>query len=229
MQQAKQQLGLILHGFISLHENIDKLRFYNILENWTKPIDKKLDTVKGLVKDKYREVSLEKDISGKGRGNRVIRMTEEPKGSAGLMAEQEGFEYEGMTGKEESIYDFKGKPKKKPMEKPLEIIELNPKELRKVKENFFISVIPAEQDTSLIAKAQFETSLMTAVQLWPGLQTNPEIKEKWARLNKLDPKLLDSPDQGMGGLPPQQSLGMPQQPPTNQLKGASAMAGNIMQ
>jgi hypothetical protein len=212
MQQAKQQLGLIIKGFENFHRKAGLIRLYNILENWTKPLENKLDDVKGKIIAKYRTITMDEEIQGKGMGTKMVRMTEEVKPSHELYAEENGLEYPEQEGNPQSILEMKGKPKKSVVKKPKRILELNPKELRNVKYSWFIEVTPAESDTSLIAKAQFEQSLMGAMQMWPQLLASAEIQEKWARYNKMSPDVFKQstpPPQAQPGMPTPQ--GMPPQ------------------
>ena len=200
MSQAKQQLGLIIAGFINLHKQLGLLRLYDILEYW--------------VGDK-KSYSIEKNLAGRGKGVKQINFTKNMTGKAALMAKEQGLQYEGMTGKEQSIFDLSGKPMHTYMSRPLQIVEINPETLRSIKYNWFIEVTPHEKDTSLVAKAEFEQSLMTALNLWPEILQDPEIKERWAVLNKFNPRVLNKAPMGQGmgqGMPPQ--VGKPSGVPT---------------
>ena len=224
MQQAKQAMGLILQGDINLHRKLGILRIYNILENWTKPIGSYVDTVTGKMMKKYRTISLNKEIEGKGMGTKIVDLDEGEYGSAELMAQEEGMAYENP--KAESIMDL-GKPLKKlPPKRPVKITKLNPKALRNWKYSWFVEVTPKQRDTSALEKAQTMSDVQAMAMLWPEILQSEEIKTKVARLNKMNPKNLFGTGQAMAGAMPQIQGGQPvptPKPTFNQLATPTLM------
>src|SRR3990167_7493766 len=206
MQQAKQAMGLILQGDINMHRKLGILRIYNILENWTKPIGSYVDKVTGKMMKKYRTISLNKEIEGKGMGTKIVDLDEGEYGSAELMAQEQGIAYENP--KADSIMGL-GKPLKKlPPKSPVKITKLNPKALRNWKYSWFVEVSPKQRDTSMLEKAQMMSDVVAMAQLWPEILQSEEIKEKVARSNKMNPKSLFG-QAPMAGVMPQVQGGQP--------------------
>jgi hypothetical protein len=197
-QQAKQQLGLMIYGFIQLHQNLDTLRLYNILENYTKETDTKMnDTKDGLVK-KYRSITVNKEVKGKGNGIKQIDFTDEHLNPADLYDKENG-----ITRNEDGSPASVDEPKR-----PIRIIQVSPKVLREVKYSWYASTEPTEKETSMGERIAYEDRIMKAMQLFGMQSVNTDYASlQWAIKNKVDPdKFFNSnaqtpmPSQ-MGGAP----------------------------
>lgn len=177
-QQAKQQLGLLIFGFIQFHQNLDMLRLYNILENYTKEQDTKLNKLKDGITNKYRTVSINKEIKGKGIGVKQIQFTDEHDSPANLYDQENGIE-RGDDGEPTSV---------NPPEKPMRIMQISPAALRSVRYNWYNEVEPVERETTISDKISFEDSLMKAYQLWGQQSVNADYAQTvWAMKAKVDP------------------------------------------
>ncbi len=177
MQQAKQQLGLLIFGFIQFHMNLDMLRLYNVLENYTKDIGQEANELKDGVVAKYRTISISKDIGGKGAGVKKIQFTENHNTPMELYDQQEGI-----------TRDENGKPTSvQPPKKPLKIMQINPKVLRSIKYTWYNEVVPVERDTAISDRISFEDRLTFAINTWGAQAINNDYAQhQWALKNKLD-------------------------------------------
>lgn len=178
MQQAKQQLGLLIFGFIQFHLNLDMLRLYNILENYTKADGEIFDKVQQGVAAKYRSFSIPKDLGAKGHGVKKIHFTEKHNTPAELYDQENGI-----------IRDENGKPTgmPNPPKTPVQITQINPKILRSVKYTWYGSVTPTEKDSSISDRISFEDRLQFAINTWGMQSVNVDnSQQQWATKNKIN-------------------------------------------
>lgn len=183
-QQARRNLGIMIFQFMQFHMRLDILRLNNLLDYYTKPYDKKLDKAKQALVDKYRSVSLEKEIGSKGKGVKRIEFTTEYKKPMALRDEENGI-----------TRDSDGKVLANiPPEKPLQITQINPEILRSVKYRWYPSVEITEQETSMQERILFTDQLATAMKLFgPGAVNLDYAKQIWAQKNKQNAKLFFNP------------------------------------
>lgn len=178
-QQAKQQLGLLIYGFIRLHQNLDMLRLYNILENYTKPTDTKLNKTKEGLINKYRSLTVSKEIAGKGLGTKSIEFTDEPSDPRDLYDMENGIT-RSETGQPLSVT---------PPKKPMRIMQVSPKALREIKYNWYAVTEPVERETSMAARIAYEDRILKAMQLFGQQSVNTDYASlQWAIKNKIDPE-----------------------------------------
>jgi hypothetical protein len=177
MKQAQLQLGLLIFGFIQFHMNLDMLRLYNILENYTKSEGEIYDKVKEGVAEKFRSFSLNKDLGAKGYGIKKIQFTNNHNTPAELHDMENG-----ITRNEA------GKPiSNNPPQKPVKIMQISPKALRSVKYTWYNSVIPKERDSSIADRISYEDRLTFAMKMFGAQQINMDYAQsQWATKNKID-------------------------------------------
>lgn len=176
---AKQQLGVMIFGFMNLHLNLDYLRLMILLENYTKETGEKLNEMTGKLERKFASVTTERDIGGRGMGNKRVEFTENPKSPEELYDMEEGIERDPTTGKPLSVT---------PPVKPMKITQIKPSTLRSVKYRWYPEVAINERETSLADRISFEDRLTKAMQLFGIEAVNQEYaKQQFAVKNKLNP------------------------------------------
>ena len=207
MQAAKQKLGLMIFGFIQFHQNLDTIRLYNLLENYTQPIDTKLNKVKDGVISKYRTISVQKNIGSKGYGTKQIQFTTEHNTPSELWDQENG-----VTRAKDGTPIKTVKPKH-----PQSIVQINPEQLRSIKFTWYGQCDPTPRETTMSEKIAFGDDLTQAMQLWGQQSVNVDYSQmKWAEQRKLDPHLFFNKQQAAPpGMPGQQS-GAPGQPQPGQ-------------
>lgn len=177
-QQAKQQLGLLIYGFIQLHQNLGILRLYNLLENYTKETDTKLNDLKTGLKTKYRTVTINKEVKGKGNGIKQIEFTDEHSSPADMYDKENGIT-RGEDGAPMSVDEPK---------RPIRILQVSPKALREVKYSWYPVTEPVEKETSMGERIAYEDRIMKAMQLFGMQSVNTDYASlQWAIKNKVDP------------------------------------------
>lgn len=204
MQAAKQKLGLMIFGFMQFHMNLDLIRLYNLVENYTKPVDQKLNEVGDGLTAKYRTLTLAKNIGSKGAGIKKLQfMTDHSKPSE--LWDQENGITRGDDGVPTSVT---------PPTKPVKILQINPEVLRSLKLTWYAQSDPSPRETTMSEKIAFGDDLTQAMQLWGQQSVNTDYsQQKWAEQRKLDPKLFFNKTPPPGQVPsaaPGQMPGAPQ-------------------
>lgn len=214
VQQAKQKLGLMIFGFIQFHMNLDLIRLYNLLENYTQPIDTKLNKVKDGVINKYRTISVNKAIGDKGAGTKHIQFTTEHDTPSELWDQENGVTRDKSGTPTSTI-----QPKK-----PIKIMQIDPEVLRSIKYTWYAQCDPSPRETSLSDKIAFGDDLTQALQLFGQQKVNLDYASmKWAEQRKLDPNLFFNKNAPAGqqpqpGAPEQSTPGLPAPQESNMKK-----------
>lgn len=180
VKQAKQQLGVMIFGFMNLHMQLDLLRLYTLLENYTKPDGEKVDKINNRLAKKFAAVSVEREIGGRGFGIKRVEFTEEPKSPEELYDMEEGITRDPETKKPLQV---------RPPRKPVKIMQIKPSVLRSIQYRWYPQVVVNERETSLTDQITFEDGLVKANQMWGPQAINQDYaKQQWAAKRKIDPQ-----------------------------------------
>jgi hypothetical protein len=219
-QQSMMKLGLTILGIINLETKMSWLRLYNVITNWTKPIDYGTDELKTKLKDQFRSMSVDTEFEDGEAGSRIIEMkTGDHPESQQVLAE------------EMLLSKHKGKTIRK--------VYLNPEELQNIKYNFKIAIVPTEKDTSDLRTALFMDNVTQAMQLFgPESFKMDYLKQRWSNYNKenyekmftsaqdqMQPPGQEQPGQPMPGQPVQSPLQSQMTPPKMAKPSLNALAG----
>lgn len=182
--QSLLKLGMIMVGCIQMEEQLIWLRSYNILKNWTAPIDSELEEIKGEIKrvNKYRSESVEMPLENGQMGAHIVNMVE---------GDQIPASDEQVEAEEDTLTRKKGVP--------VRITYLNAEEISSLKYKLYVKVRPVEKDHTELEAVLFEESLLKAKQIFPEQVNDAYAKEHWANQKKLDPRKFwkPAPPQGM--------------------------------
>jgi len=186
---AKQQLGIMIFGFMNLHLKLDYLRLMILLENYTKEQGEKVSEITGRLERKFKTISVEREIGGRGVGKKNIQFTENPNTPEELYDLEEGI-----------TRDENGKPLSKiSPKKPVKIMQIKPSVLRSVRYKFYPEVTINERESSLADKISFEDRLVKAAQIFGVPSINMEYaKQQWSVKNKINASYFFN----QGQLPP---------------------------
>lgn len=185
-KQSLQKLGLAVYGAINFEKQRSRLRLHNIITNWTKVEDKRVNSTKESLKDVYRRFEMD-DESGVS-DTRVIEMTTELKESDQLLA------LEKLMGR-------RGRKVK--------IVQINPEELRKTDLLFDIEINPTPTDSDALEKAQYREDVTWLLGTFGPQSFNMEyLMEEGLLKSKLDPDKakVEAPQMPMPGQAPQGSV-----------------------
>lgn len=183
-RQAKVTLGLIVFCCGLLEKKIGYLRLWNLLENWYKPIE--YLHVEGTEIPKYRKVVTSQSIEGAGMGERQVI----PSGEVPSAEEIRFLELQDELEK--------GFPVRK--------IFMNPDEMKKAIQNWYIVVTPREKDTSSTNKLLFREQITDMLSLMQfGSKPNLSgLEDEYAKVWGKDKSKLFS----AGGPTPEQMAQM---------------------
>lgn len=178
MKQAKQNLGVMIFGFMNLHINLDLLRLYTLLENYPKDMGDKVSELSGKLEKKYRTLTVDRQIGGRGVGMKKIEFTENLADPATLYDMEEGITRDG-DGKPLDV---------NPPKKPVKITQISPSALRAVKYRWYPEVVINERESSIADKISFEDRIVKAAQLFGIESINQEYaKQQWSAKNEINP------------------------------------------
>lgn len=195
-QQSMMKMGLSILGVLMLEKQLTKLRIRNIIQNWTEPMEKDLDAKKSAI---YRTVTVDTSFEDGSEGKRIIDITEDIPDDSQVYAE------------EELIKMTTGRNVRKNY--------LNPKLLKAMDFYWFINIVPVEKSSNALRTAQFEESVLKAIQIFAPLGKMPNLDyvgTKWAiNMNEDPAKFWQKQQPAMPQGMPQQGMqqGMPQQMP----------------
>lgn len=144
-KNAIKMLGNSVLAVMRLEERADMLRIRNILENHTKPIDKEIDPVTGIVQDVYSKFSLiGQDVDGQ-EGQKIIQMMDR-----------------NLT-KDEEISMYASELRSKIAGKPVEYATVNVPALLDLDLYFYITASAKERESDQLDRSQFTEMLNQAV------------------------------------------------------------------
>ena len=211
-KQQMMKLGLVIWGIMEFEKSRAMLRLYNILANWTKPVDSRVDKLKGDLMSVYQTFSVDTTDSEGQPVDHVIEFS----------PEKADFPSDFVMREEEYLSKFK--------EKSVKITYVDPEWLRSLDMTIFVTITPTEKDSSELQQAMFAKSISEGFTLFGPQSFNMEnLKQQWALKNKLDPNKILVKQQavpmgmpGTGQLGQQMTAGanaQPQTPSLNQLLG----------
>jgi len=155
---------------------------YNILKNWTDPIDTKLVTTKDGIKkvNQFREISVDTQFEDGTQGERVISFTEDDLPTPTQINAEETL-LEVINGKK------------------IRKTYINPHVLKSVYYTWYIEIVPTEKETGNLKAAMFEEFMMKSIQIFAPLGMVPNLEylaTRFAELNKENPdKVWSQPQQ----------------------------------
>jgi hypothetical protein len=206
LEQKKGQLaklGQIIWGVVQLEKQMNWLRVYNIVANWTKPVNEKLDSVRNQIKKTYRTVTVQDDLDDGQEGLKVIEFN--PTMAKNATSQQ--------IKDEEKLYTAK-------YNKPTRLYYVDPEELRSAKLSWFITIQPTEQNTSELQRTMFVQNIRDAATIFGPQSLNfSYLKDRFAAYMKEDRNKFFVDDSKLQQSPGAQQLG-PDGQPMNPAQGA---------
>ena len=166
-RQARMVLGLTVLSVSLLEWKLEWLRLKNLIANWFHPEDEMVDEVREEIKDKYRQLSVERTIDGEGVGRRVVISTKEIPSS------------EAITQTEDLLSEEQGMP--------IRLIFLNPEEVTKASLIWQIVVKAKEKKTSETNKLMFRAFLQDVIPFNPNISY---LQERIASVWEENPQKL---------------------------------------
>jgi hypothetical protein len=189
--QADILTTLTVFACTMLEVKCGTLRMWNVLENWFEPIGvnvkDSVDGSKKYLENKYRSISIEKNIEGEGPGYSMVNVTKEQMTPLDIYR------------KEEKI--------KKQTGKPTRITNINPDIIKYAKMTWYVVVNPKQKKNSDLSKVLFSEMLTTALNFFgPKVQLD-HMAERFAAVWGEDPtkmfgeapEMTETPGMGQNG------------------------------
>jgi len=181
-RQAQTALGLVLFAVQRMEEKASYLRLYNIMEHWTKPVDTKVDELKGKIVKKYKSFTV-KDVNIDGRmGTMKLNFIDKVPNEAekGKIMQEARAEEERTKG-------------------AMKVVNISLPMLRMLKYTFQIKVNPSERASSNLAKVLNREKLEQAFTFFPESVNKDYFMNSFAEVWEDNPADMFS-FQNMGAL-----------------------------
>lgn len=172
-KQAQMMMGLSELAASLLEQKLAVKRLNIILAKWFDPIDKAVSAAQQGIKERYRVVSLIKNISGVGRGLQMVIPT------------KNSYTSKQLKDYEDKVEDRVGMP--------VRITFLSPEEIKSGKFTFKVEVYPKEESTSDYSKMMFDEMIGRAMNIGQmiGMMPNPAyVASRFAEVWDEDPTKL---------------------------------------
>ncbi len=171
-KQQMMKLGLTIWGIIQMEKQLAWLRVHNIMANWTKPIDRKVDEATNKLKDVYRSITVDTSFDNGVEGQKIIDMN----------PDMANTQTPGQVKAQEAFLS-------REFQRPIRKVYLNPIELSAMKYVWYIVITPTEKNTSDLQRAMFVNNIKEAAMIFGVQSLNMDyLKERFAVLAKEDPK-----------------------------------------
>ena len=241
-EQQMDKVALMIDGIISGEQQLFWLRTYNIFENWTKPIDQEIDQIKKEVIDKYRTVSMQKEIDGKNKAHKIVNFsTKAIPGSTPMEQSMHVHQQELHAGtpvlsnEADRTHPYVGNNE-------VRISYLNPEVLRSMKLTWYYTVTPMAKNNDSLGQMMFAKAIQDAMTFFGPESLNvAKLKRKYAikygveyETFFVDEETLQTQQMQMQAQQPQdpnaQGVSMPGAKPTigNMAQGAKPQVGAVM-
>lgn len=161
-EQQMLKLGLAVDGAVNFERRLAYLRLHNIIQNWTKPVDYRIDDVRGGVQHVFRHFSADTTLPNGETGTKVFRFTtDEYPDTFDQMSEAE------------RLSESQGRP--------VRIVYMNPELLATIHHTWYIRINPTPRSSDRLSQLILVQNLTQAAQLF-GLQSlNIEyLKQRFA-------------------------------------------------
>lgn len=163
-RQAEKSLAPIILSVSLMEEKADYLRLYNILSNWTKPIDEKIDEVSQTLVKKYRTINIGNTNVGGRMGNMKVEMIDK------IPSQQERWDYSYQQLTEE-------KRSKTPKKKVRLILPV----LQNMKYRFLLRCAPSDRASDNLNKVLFREMMEQGFNYFGPQELNMDhFKKRWA-------------------------------------------------
>ncbi len=175
MKAQSLKVAALFDGIISGENQLNWLRTYNIIKNWTKPVDKQIDITRKQIVDVYRTVTMPTSIDGGQKAIKKIVFTKStPKGKPSLEDSQALHQEEMDYGKEKGGAEIR-------------IVQVNPEVLASMKLSWFYNCVPVPNGSDPLAYMMFAKQITDATAMFGADSLNvKKLKHRFAALTGND-------------------------------------------
>ena len=162
MKAASLKVAALLDGIISGENQLNWLRTYNIIKNWTKPISREIDALRKVISDKYRTVSIDTVVDGGQKAMKKISFTKDTTMTSEDVHQQEMDAKKAGKGEIRNVY-------------------INPEKLASLKLNWFYTCVPIPSDSDPLSYMMFAKQINDAAGIFgPDSLNVQRLKYKFA-------------------------------------------------
>ena len=223
------KVALMLDGIISGEQQLFWLRTYNIFENWTKPIDQEIDSIKKEVVDKYRTVSMQKEIDGKNKAHKIVNFSTKTIPGATPMEQSMNVHQQELHAGMPALKDESTRTHPYVGNNEVRISYINPEVLRSLKLTWYYTVTPMAKNNDSLGQMMFAKAIGDAIQFFGPQSLNvAKLKRKYAIKYGVDYETLFVDEETLAS----QQMQMQQQYPNSQgvsIPGGKPTIGNMAQ
>lgn len=171
LENKKQQslkLGNALDAIVRFEHDFSLLRLKNILANWTKAQDKRVDEVRGVVTDIYRTFTIDKTRGKGNKSRKIVKFTQD-------VAEMKKLDPLGLA-----IYEKEAKTKKETgLDERYSFID--PKALLDLNATWYCTIVPNDKKDDTMARMLFVQNIREAIEMFGPQSINvAKLKQRYA-------------------------------------------------
>ena len=201
MKAQSLKVAALFDGIISGENQLNWLRTYNIIKNWTKPIDQQIDVLKKAITNKYRSITLPTEVEGGQKATKKIIFTKDTVSKTSLSTHQQELDHAKANGGQE-----------------IRIVYLHPEQLATMKLNWYYTCVPVPNGSDPLSYMLFAKQIQDATTFFgPQSMNVKKLKHKFASItgNDFDTWFLSEQElqQAQQAQNPQQPPGSPRQAP----------------
>jgi len=168
-KQQMMKLGLVIYGIINLEKQLSWLRIYNILTNWTKKQDAKVNELTGQLEDTFKTFIVDSQMEDTRMGKKIISFTPD----AAAYSPEQIMEEEDQLSQQ--------------MRTPVRKTYMHP-DVAKMKYFWYITIAPTEKASSDLEFIQFKQTIQDAITLFGPQSVNlPYLQKRFGVLSKQNP------------------------------------------
>ena len=162
LKASSLKVAAMLDGIISGESQLNWLRTYNIIKNWTKPIDVQIDVLKKELVNKYRTISLSTEAEGGQKATKRIVFKK------GITATSQDVHQEEMDAKKNGQGEVRN-------------VYIDPEMLQAVKLSWYYTCVPVPNDSDPLAYMMFAKQINDAVGIFgPDSLNVKKLKYRFA-------------------------------------------------
>lgn len=220
--QTTLKVAAMFDGIISGNKQLYWLRIFNIMKNWTKPIDSRVDIYQKQIKMVYRTVTVSAESHGGERvGKKIVFTTDTPKLKKGKKRASLDDSF-GVMDDEKKHKDEYGSD--------VRITYLNPELFASMKTMWYFDCVPVPNSTDPLSYMVFAKQIQDATMFFGPQSLNvKKLKHRFAALtgNDFDTWFLNEKDLALqqATQPPGNGVPNSSQPNTAALPGKMTGAG----
>lgn len=185
LKAATLKVAALFDGLISGRSQLYWLRTYNIIKNWTKPVDIRIDTFKKAIENKYRSITIPTHVDGGQKATKRIIFSKDTTMSSEDIHQKELHIKSGKKGKGSKIHPVLDEIPNSGGETRIAV--LHPEQLASLKLNWFYTCVPVPNGNDPLAYMMFAKQIQDAATFFgPDSLNVKKLKHKFAGMTGQD-------------------------------------------